>query len=138
MAEEPNEEQQEKAYQFNDKRRVNEDGTLREEADKEQEKASDQETAQGEEQEQPEMPPPNIYNELQFMAWALSQLAWQLMGLQLAPGSKEPIKDMAQAKLAIDTVAFLADKLHPHIGEEERKMLRGIVSDLQMNYVRQS
>ena len=60
------------------------------------------------------------------------------MGLQLAPGQKQPIKDMQQAKIAIDTVAFIADKLHPHIGEDDRKVLRNIISDLQINFVKQS
>ena len=35
-------------------------------------------------------------------------------------------------------MAFISEKLDPHIGDEERKFLRGLISDLQMNWVRQS
>ena len=41
-----------------------------------------------------------------------------------------------QAKVAIDTVAFIADKLHAHVSEDVRRALRSVVSDLQLNYVR--
>lgn len=138
MAEEPMEEQ-EKGYEVHDKRRVNADGTIREEAAGE---APSTETAReiphAEAEEQAEMPPPNIYAELQFMALGLSQLAWCFMGLRLLPGQKELVKDMDQAKLAIDTLVFIADKLNPQLEEEDRRIFRGMISDLQLNFVQQS
>lgn len=72
---------------------------------------------------------------LQVIAGILGEKAWQSMGLHLPPGQKEPIHDMAQAKLAIDTVIFINDKLHPHLDEDRRRALRSLVSDLQLNFV---
>ena len=133
-------EEQEKTYEVKDKRRVNADGTLKEEAEEtpaEQVQSETEETAETG-AEQAEIPPPNIYLELQFMLLGLSQMAWQFMGIRLAPGQKELIKDMAQAKLAIDTIAFLAEKLQPQMSEEDRKGIQNMVSDLQINFVMHS
>lgn len=133
------EENQEPSYEVKDKRRVNPDGTLKEEAAKAEEPEQEPKHEHAEKaQEMPEMPPPNVYETLQFLVGLLAEQAWMLMGLQLAPGQKEPIKDMTQAKLAIDTVAFLTDKLNPHLSEDDRSKLRSLVSNLQMNFVSHS
>ena len=79
----------------------------------------------------------NIYNELQFVAVGLSQLAWQLMGLQLGPGQKEVKKDMGQAKIAIDTVVFIVEKINDKLTPEQKKNFQNIISDLQLNFVKQ-
>lgn len=157
MAEEHDEK---KTHEVKDKRRVNPDGTLREDAEtsaperaQPKETGSDtqkaQESAQpGESQEQPprseqpetpgetgEAPAPDVYNLLRFVFGLMADQAWQLMGIRLAPGQKEPVKDMVQAKLAIDTAVFISDKLQLHVSEDERRVLRATISDLQMNYV---
>lgn len=85
-----------------------------------------------------EIPAPNVFEMLQFVTGLLTEQAWQFMGLRLPPGRKEPITDMAQAKVAIDTVIFIADKLHPHLDDEARKTIRGIISDLQLNFVQRN
>ena len=94
---------------------------------------STQET--GAPQEEEAAAPPDVYSMLHFMLGMLAEQAWQYMGIRLGPGQKELSKDMVQAKVAIDTVAFISDKLHPRLGEEDRKALRALVSDLQMNFV---
>lgn len=136
------EQEEKKTHEVKDKRRVNPDGTLREDAAAEpleqaREDAAEQPREQdaGAPAEQAEMPPPNVYAMLQFVFGLMAEQAWQLMGLHLAPGQKEPVKDMAQAKVAIDTAVFISDKLHPHVSDEDRRALRAIISDLQMNYV---
>lgn len=129
MTEEP---QEEKTYEVKDKRRVNADGTLREDAEPQTEETG-QDVPESEEQE---MPPPNVYAVLGFTSTMLTELAWQLLGIRLAPGQKEMIKDLPQAKVAIDSLVFISDKLQAHLSEEERKYLRAVISDLQMNYVR--
>lgn len=147
MADERNEE---KAYEVRDKRRVNPDGTLKEDAEPEPKESPEPEQAPAEEPqaqtaEQPkaeapteEMPLPNVYETLQFVTGLLAEQAWQFMGLHIPPGRKEPVTDLTQAKIAIDTVIFIADKVHPHLGEEDRKALRGIISDLQINFVQRN
>jgi ABC-type Zn2+ transport system substrate-binding protein/surface adhesin len=151
------EQEQEKNYEVKDKRRVNPDGTLRE-TDEEQpaaetpaeseEAAAAEPEAEEHEHEHPhehphehaheDLPLPSVYDLMMYMAGMIAEQAWLHMGLRLAPGKKEPTKDLAQAKVAVDTVVFLVDKLGSHIAEEDRRALRGLVSDLQMNFVRQS
>jgi len=147
-----------KEYEVKDKRRVNPDGSLKEDAEApveqqpaepvaEEVEAPVEQQAQApgpadEEAEAPgagaEIPVPNVFETLQFVTGLLAEQAWQFMGLHLPVGRKEPIVDMAQAKVAIDTVIFIADKLHPHIDDEVRKAIRGIVSDLQLNFVQRN
>lgn len=138
-------EEQEKAYEVKDKRRINADGTMKDEAAKqatpqaEEAKAeTPKEQAGAADAQKAEIPPPNVYAILQFVLGLLAEQAWELMGIRLAPGQKEEIKDLAQAKIAIDTIVFIADKLQPNIGEDEQKALRGLISDLQINFVQQS
>ena len=145
-------EDEEKTYEVKDKRRVNPDGTLKEadvteEPEPEQaaaEEAPEPEEAAAEAPEQevgpeePQLPAPSIYDLLQFMVGMLAEQAWQRMGIRLVPGMREVEKDLGQAKIAIDTIVYIVDAIHPHVGEEERKALRGLVSDLQINFVRQS
>ena len=137
MADEPEEE---KTYEVKDKRRFKADGSPREEAqvhEEPEDQAQAEEAAGGEPEKPEEMPPPNVYALLGFMSSMLAETAWQLMGIRLSPGQKELFKDLPQAKVAIDTIVFISDKLDPHISEEERSFLRGLISDLQMNWVRQ-
>ncbi len=150
-------ENDERGYEVKDKRRVNADGTLREDVDDEPETARDEqveesaevqsetaETADAEaedsagEEEFESMLPPDVYAMLQFTFGMFAEQAWVHMGIRLAPGQKELTKDLTQAKIAIDMASVIADKLHPHVQEESRKMMRSIVSDLQINFVRQS
>jgi len=149
-------EDEEKTYEVKDKRRVNPDGTLREteepdpeqapageEAAPEQEAVAEEPVEEAPEQETPgaegpQLPVPSVYDLLQFMVGMLAEQAWTRMGIRLAPGMREPEKDLGQAKIAIDTIVYIVDAIHPHVGEEERKALRGLVSDLQINFVRQS
>lgn len=157
MAKKP-EDNEEKTYEVKDKRRVNPDGSLNEESDQEPEaeQVAEKPQAEAAEPEKPEagakeeqpadeapqeeanLPPPDVYAMLGFVVGLMADTAWQLMGIRLAPGQKEPVKDLEQAKVAIDTIAFIADKLHPQLNEEERKGIRGLISDLQINYVRMS
>ncbi len=139
--------EQEKTYEVKDKRRINPDGTIRE-GTEEQTEAKTKDSGQTAEAgthepkestgEAGELPIASVYDILQFVVGMLSEQAWQKMGLRLAPGQKEMTKDLVQAKLAIDTIAFIVDKLHPHVGENERRALRGLLSDLQLNFVKQS
>ena len=68
----------------------------------------------------------------------LSIKAWQHMGLRVKPGTDKVEKDLGQAKLAIDCVNFLVDKLEPHVKEDEKKSLRSLLADLQINFARLS
>ncbi len=138
-------EEQDKDYQVKDKRRFNPDGTPKEDVASEtpvpEEPAQTEAPAETQEEEEPEedlgdVPPPNVYAFLGFASSMLVELAWELMGIRVAPGSKEPVKDMAQAKIAIDTLAFVFDQIHPQLSDDEKKMYRAVISDLRLNFVR--
>jgi hypothetical protein len=81
---------------------------------------------------------PDVYSVLAMFLGELRNLAWLRMGLVANPGSGQIERDLPQAKVAIDTVAYLASKLEPVVPPEERLPLKALVSDLQINFVEQS
>lgn len=81
---------------------------------------------------------PDVHSVLAMFLGELRNLAWLRMGLVASPMSGKIERDLAQAKVAIDTVAFLASQLEPVVPPEERLPLRALVSDLQINFVEQS
>lgn len=81
---------------------------------------------------------PDIYSVLALFLGELRNLAWMRMGLIANPSTNQIERDLSQAKIAIDTVAFLAGKLEPVVAPEERLPLKAMVSDLQANFVEQS
>jgi hypothetical protein len=150
------EQEQEKTYEVKDRRRVSADGTIKEPVEEPSAEPAEAAAPEGQEcgehctheheghehagHEHPheDMPPPSVYDLLQFVAGMIAEQAWLHMGLRLAPGKKEPTKDLVQAKVAVDTVVYIAEMLHPHISENDHRALRGLVSDLQVNFVKQS
>jgi len=81
---------------------------------------------------------PDVYSVLALFLGELRNLAWMRMGLIANPGTGQIERDLAQAKVAIDTVGFLASQLEPVVAPEERLPLKALVSDLQVNFVEQS
>lgn len=81
---------------------------------------------------------PDVYSVLALFLGELRNLAWLRMGLVANPGTGQIERDMTQARIAIDTVAFLATKIEPVVPPEERLPLKALVSDLQVNFVEQS
>lgn len=84
------------------------------------------------------LPAMDVYGLLQTTIGLLGNGAWAWMGLTHNPFTGKMERDLAQAKIAIDTVAFIADQLDPHLPEEERRELRNTVSMLRINYVQQT
>lgn len=82
--------------------------------------------------------PPDINTMVTWFIGMLASTAWQTMGLQMDPTTGKVNKDLDQAKLAIDCVMALADKINGTLDDSGRKELRGIISDLQINFVNQS
>ncbi len=64
--------------------------------------------------------------------------AWMHMGLIVDPATKQAAKDLPQARLAIDCMASLVDRLAPLLEAAERLDLERLLADLRMNYVRQA
>jgi len=65
----------------------------------------------------------------------LSSQAWQHLGLRVKPGSDKVEKDFKRASVAIDCIAFLIDKLEPVVSDSEKRKLRNLLTDLQINFV---
>ena len=78
----------------------------------------------------------DTYSLLGMFVDLLTEKAWQTMGLRTKPGSEKIEVDFDQARVAIDTIAFLAEKVQPHLPDIEKRRLEGIVADLKLNYVR--
>jgi hypothetical protein len=78
----------------------------------------------------------DTYSLLGLFLGILAEKAWQTMGLRAKPGTDKVQADFDQARVAIDTTGFLAEKLQPHLPEDEKRRLEGLVADLRLNYVR--
>lgn len=84
------------------------------------------------------MPPMDVYSLLSTTIALLSNGAWGWMGLTTNPFTGEMDKDLSQAKVAIDTVAFLIDRVEPRLSEPERRDMRNLLSNLRVNFVQQN
>ena len=78
----------------------------------------------------------NVYSLLGLFVGLLAEKAWQTMGLRTKPGTDKVESDFDQARVAIDTVGFFVEKLQPHLPDDEKRRLEGLVADLKLNYVR--
>ncbi len=79
----------------------------------------------------------DVYPILMFFLNILNVKAWQYMGLRVDPKTQKIQKDFKKAIITIDCVAFITDKLTPQLEDNERDKLRSLLTDLQINYVRQ-
>ena len=78
----------------------------------------------------------DTYSLLSLFIGLLTEKAWQTMGLRTKPGTDKIEADLEQAREAIDTAAFLAEKVQPHLPDVEKQRLKSMVADLKLNYVR--
>jgi len=78
----------------------------------------------------------DTYTLLELFINVLSTKAWQHMGLRVREGTDKIEKDFEQAKVAIDCIAFLINKLEPHMQDSEKGRLQNLLADLQINFVR--
>ena len=81
---------------------------------------------------------PDVYSVLALFLQELRSLAWLRMGLVANPSTGQIERDLEQARVAIDTVTFLAKQIEPVVSPDERLPLKALVSDLQINFVEQS
>jgi hypothetical protein len=79
----------------------------------------------------------DIYLLLGLFVNVLGDQAWQYMGLRVRPATKKVEKDLSKARVAIDCVSYLIGKLEPQLNDEEKNKLRSLLTDLQINFIRQ-
>jgi len=78
----------------------------------------------------------DVHSLLGLFLGILAEKAWQTLGLRTKTGTDKVETDFDQARVAIDTVGFLAEKLELRLPEDEKRRLEGLVADLKLNYVR--
>lgn len=78
----------------------------------------------------------DVYSLLDLFVGILAEKAWQTLGLRTKTGTDKVETDFDQARVAIDTVSFFAEKLQLRLSEDEKRRLEGLVADLKLNYVR--
>jgi hypothetical protein len=79
--------------------------------------------------------PVSVYDVIMFMTDQMAALAWQKLGLQPDMVTGQIVKDLEQAKVAIDLTTHLASFIEPRLDEESKRRMHNIVRDLRINYV---
>ena len=126
--------EEEKEFEVVDKRKVKMDSEGNVVAEPEEPKAE----AQEQEEEFAGLPPVDVYAILKSFISLLGVHAWQWLGLVKNPITGSLDKDLAQAKIAIDSISLMAGQLQGNLDESEQRELQGLLADLRMNYVQQS
>jgi hypothetical protein len=88
--------------------------------------------------EQEELRPLDVYMVLRAAATQLAAAAWQMLGLQADPFTGAVRKDMEQARVAIDSTAYLVEKLLPHLAGQEARDYQNLLTDLRLNFAKQA
>ncbi len=65
-------------------------------------------------------------------------LALQQLGKLTSPVSGKLERDLQQAKITIDMLEMINNKMKGNLNEREKKLLGGVLMELQMNYVDES
>ena len=79
----------------------------------------------------------DLYQLLDLFIVLLSEQAWRYMGLRVDPSTNEVKKDLVRAHVAIDCIISLVDKIESHLTSRDEDRLRNLITDLQINYVKQ-
>ena len=132
----PEDEIRGEGFTIKDRRAFDTEGQVKEEAKEEAKKEAkqDEEVAEKEEKEFTPLP------EVNFSSFLLSLSSSILLHLgEIAdPQSGEKRKDLALAKQTIDIIALLKDKTEGNLTEEEQNLLKHLLYDLRMRFVKAS
>lgn len=82
--------------------------------------------------------PPSVFDHLALMLDQMAAVSWQKLGLHPDPMTNTMDKNLHEAKIAIDTAAFLANALEQNLDEEDRKRVHSLITNLRINYVQKS
>lgn len=99
---------------------------------------SEEEAGAGERPRGPSLADLDIYDTLRFLIGVLNQAAWIHLGLVVAPGATEAKTDLAQARVAIDSLEALAQQLRPQADPTEQRELDNVLANLRVNYVKKA
>lgn len=82
--------------------------------------------------------PNNMEQVLKLSLFQIQPWAYIYLGLNLHPKEKKVVRDIRQAKMAIDAASALVEVLLPHVHENEQKELKVLVTDMRMNFISKS
>lgn len=88
-----------------------------------------------EEQTGAPLQPISVYALITAMVDQAAGVAWSKLGLQPDLMTGQIHKDLEEAKVAIDLTTHLATFIEPHLEEEDKRRLHGLIRDLRINYV---
>jgi hypothetical protein len=91
----------------------------------------------GAEQQVP-LEPVDVNAIVEYCISLLNAQAWQWMGLVKNPLTGQIERDLEQARVAIDCIEALFKQVEPRLGETQARQLRQVLTDLRVNFVRQS
>jgi hypothetical protein len=137
---------EEQGFEVVDKRRVNADGTPREES-KGPEAGAPSETSGAESSagggtgptgEAQSLPPITAQELVGLYINQLQEIAWSRMGLTPNPTSGTIERDLTDARLAIDCAADLIGRIEPLLDAGAQRDLRTMLANLRLNFVQQS
>jgi hypothetical protein len=77
----------------------------------------------------------NVYDNLRFLISLFASQAWVHLGIQAPPGAGETRTDLAQARLAIDMIAAIKEKLGDDLTTPEKNEVELLLSNLRVNYL---
>lgn len=76
-----------------------------------------------------------LENILKSFVSVLAQKGWESMGMMENPYSGKTEESLANAKICIDTVDFIFNRISDRFEEKERSEIRASLTNLKMNYV---
>lgn len=82
--------------------------------------------------------PIDVYEYAVKMLDVWASIAWSKMGLTPDIITGTMSTDLAQAKVAINVAASLAETVEGQLDDEDRRRVQGLVRDLKINYVQKS
>lgn len=78
-----------------------------------------------------------VYHMIMAMTEQMATLAWQKLGLQPDMMTGQVVKNIEEAKVAIDVCTGLAAFLEPQLDDDDKRRIHGLIRDLKINYVEQ-
>jgi len=133
---------EDKNYEVNDRRKVkldeNGDAVIQQDDDQSSEINDVQEELEQHIPDMNNMPPVDVYSVIKSFISILSSQTWLWLGLFKNPTTGKLETDLQQARVAIDIIAVLIEKVNDNSTPAEQRELRDLINDLRMNFVRQN
>lgn len=102
------------------------------------EAAPEAEPAGAEPEPESELPQVDTTGLLRMCVGMFVEQAWVHLGLRLAPGAPDTAVNLPQAKLAIDTVAYMTGALGDNLSATEKRELEQVLASLRLNFVQKT